>query len=190
MRPEAGLERDHHAGCYPLELPVAQGKFHRGFFTLPIVGIIADDAVTTEQKPPEALLPHSCQFRCKRCRSLPVMAATRNQTQGQFPSEKRVPSEKRSIPANGRCRFERRATACRTERKAVPLRQNLIRVIRGRSAHFASVVGRNFGSRRAFVRASKSAASASSFASLQARPKNDTPTGSSATWPAGTVTLG
>ena len=43
--------------------------------------------------------------------------------------------------------------------------------------HLSSAVGRNFGSLRACVRDSKSAASASSFGSLHARPTNENPIG-------------
>jgi len=50
--------------------------------------------------------------------------------------------------------------------------------------------GRNLGSNRALVAASKSAASASSLASLHGRPTNDRPTGSPKNCAAGTVTLG
>src|SRR5690606_41682140 len=51
------------------------------------------------------------------------------------------------------------------------------------------IVGNSCGCRRARVRASKSAASPSSRASLQARPKNDIPSGNPFTFAAGKVTL-
>src|SRR4249920_3476402 len=54
-----------------------------------------------------------------------------------------------------------------------------------------SIVGRNFGAFRTFVACSKEYASLMSVPSLQARPKNEIPTGSaSKANPAGTVTLG
>ena len=56
--------------------------------------------------------------------------------------------------------------------------------------YFTTAVGKNSGSRRALVTASKSAASASSLASLQGLPTKDRPTGRPKKNAAGTVTLG
>ena len=53
-----------------------------------------------------------------------------------------------------------------------------------------SVTGRNRGGLRCFVACSKAYASFRSTGSLQARPKNDIPTGRPNTDPAGTVMLG
>ena len=53
-----------------------------------------------------------------------------------------------------------------------------------------SAVGRNRGGFLARLACSYAYANLMSFGSLQARPKNDTPTGMPNTKPAGTVTLG
>ena len=58
------------------------------------------------------------------------------------------------------------------------------------TGYFTAAVGKNRGSRRACVAASKSAASASRVASLQGRPTKDNPTGIPKNSAAGTVTLG